>query len=147
MGGLRFDVYSYWRILVVRKYRGLLSYSTTCNTLPPLSTPLSTKHFTTLDSNFYNAIFCSIPWISDRHNIAPLQNSSSGAMDMQFNLSSTGKWEFAKYLFSVEGGKSFDRENRKVRGFYKYRHDFVKSFRLVPTGENKGVFGIDGERY
>jgi hypothetical protein len=80
-------------------------------------------------------------------NIAPLQNTSSGLMDMQFNLKNSGKWELVKYLFSVEGGKSFDLEKKAVRPFYNYHHDFIKSFRLVPNGPNKGVFGIDGEKY
>lgn len=68
-------------------------------------------------------------------------------MDMQYNLTNTGKWELTKYLFSVEGGRSFDREKREVRKFYNYQHDFIKSFRLIPHGPNKGVFGIDGEKY
>jgi hypothetical protein len=131
---------------MLRSYRGTLSYSYDCNTLPPLSSPLP-KHFTTVDRLFYNAIFCSIPWITDKYNIAPLQNSSNDSLDMQYCLASNGKWQFAKYLFSMEGGKSFDLDKREVRDFYKYQHGFVKSFRLVPRGQNLGVFGIDGEKY
>lgn len=146
MGGLRFELYSSWRFLMLRDYCGTLSYSTESCSMPPLDEELP-KSYTTVERNFYNAIFCSLPWISDKMNIAPLQHTSSGFMDMQFNLADSGKWELMKYLISVEGGKSFDLEKRQQRPFFDYSHDFIKSFRLIPAGQNKGVFGIDGEKY
>lgn len=41
LGGLRFEVYSVWRWLFLRRYLGRLSYTETDAPLPPLSEPIN----------------------------------------------------------------------------------------------------------
>lgn len=91
-----------------------------------------------------NALFCSIPYISEKYNVAPLLDLSSASIDMQLNESEAGRWKFLKYLLSFESGAQFDKEKRIVQPSQKMVHKMVKSYRLEPLGDDKGQFGIDG---
>lgn len=67
LGGLRFEVYSVYRIFALRKYNGRLTYSTTSTELPPLNQPINDPSFVRIESRFLNALFPSIPYISDKY--------------------------------------------------------------------------------
>lgn len=52
--------------------------------------------------------------------------------------------QFLKYLLSAESGSHFNREKQSIKEGLNFGHGKVKSYRLEPLGEEKGLFGIDG---
>lgn len=147
LGGLRFEVYAVWRWLFLRRYLGRLSYTETDAPLPPLNEPIADERFVINEKEYHNALFCSIPYISDKYKVAPLLDISEGKIDMQCNEAAAGRWKFLKYLLNFESGNQFDKETRRIREGYELLHRHVRSYRLEPIGEDKGLFGIDGEHY
>lgn len=85
LGGLRFEVYSAYRVIALKRYFGKLTYSLSEEKLPPLNEPIENTSFHTVETNFLNAIFCTIPFITEKHEFAPLLLVEDKAIDMQFN--------------------------------------------------------------
>jgi hypothetical protein len=134
MGGLRFEVYSAYRCLALRRYNGRLIYSTTSSELPPLDRDITDPSFVNVSTNFLNTVFCAIPFISDQYEFAPLLKVEDEAIDMQFITSEHGRWSLIKYLLNSSNGDHFDKEKGTPKEGYNFGYNKVKSYRLEPLG-------------
>ena len=83
MGGLRFELCGYYRWVCLQRYRGTFIYSSTVDKLPPLSQPIEGEGFASLHTNFYNAMFMTIPHVATNMCYAPLLKYDENRMDMQ----------------------------------------------------------------
>ena len=137
-------------MLNLRRYPGRITYSTTETALPPLDTPIEDPAtFTTVETDFLQVIFLSMPYISDKFNWGPLIKQQEELIDLQYITSEQGRFQLAKYLLASDNGDHFDKEKRTIKEGYNFDYHKIKSYRLEPLGEGnaRGVFGIDGESY
>ena len=149
LGGFRFEIYGAWRVLAMKRYRGRITYSTTAENLPPLSSPIpESNEYKSITDTFLHAIFCSIPYISDKYKIAPSVKVEDTLLDMQLLNEQSGRFQLAKYLLSSDSGDHFNTETKAPAEGFEFMHRKVKCLRLEPLNPAQmGVFGIDGERY
>lgn len=83
-----------------------------------------------------HAIFCSIPYISDKYKIAPSVKVEERLLDLQLLDQDDGRGQLIKYLLHSEDGSHFDIENNRPHEGFQYTHGKVKSFRLEPLDQN-----------
>jgi hypothetical protein len=72
LGGFRFEIYSLWRWIFLRRYMARLSFTESESPLPPINEPIDSPDFITQEKEYHNLLCCSIPYISNKYNIAPL---------------------------------------------------------------------------
>jgi len=83
-----------------------------------------------IETNFLNALFPSIPYISDKYEFAPLLKVEDEAVDMQFLTEEHSRWQLTKYLLSSDSGDHFDREKGCPKEGYNFGYGKIKSYRL-----------------
>lgn len=149
LGGLRFEVYTVWRLIKMKRYRARITYSKIESQMPPLGTDLfANPNYVTVEDTFLNTIFCTIPYISDKFKIAPCVKIEEKLIDYQTVRESHGRMGLTKYLLSCDSGSQFNLEEQKPADGFNFDFHKVKSFRLEPLDPlEPGVFGIDGESY
>ena len=64
LGGLRFDIYAFYRIANLVRYPGKLTFSFNETKLPPLDKDINGESFQVIEGDFLNALFVNIPYIS-----------------------------------------------------------------------------------
>lgn len=70
----------------MKRYRGKITYSTQLHEFPSFESPIEAspnEGTHVIDGTFLHAIFCSIPYISDKYKIAPLANVDERFLDVQ----------------------------------------------------------------
>jgi len=107
-GGLRFEIYAVYRCLALHRYPGKLTFSTSEVDLPPLNQEITSPDFQTIETEFLNAIFLSIPYISDKYKWGPLVKVEEEAIDMQYITAENGRFQLIKYLLNSDSGDHFD---------------------------------------
>jgi diacylglycerol kinase family enzyme len=120
-GVIRYDLYAVWRLLVLRRYTGMLMWDG----------EESGRH----EGNFVYFWSCNIPYVAEDMKVAPLAHENDGFNDLLI-VGNVSKLALCRLLLTQASGKHISNPNLK--------HFKSTSWTLKP---DTGIFSIDGDEY
>lgn len=140
LGNWRFDVYSFYKVMKPNSYDGTLILPRENCEFPSIGTELdqNNEKFEFFKGRFYSLMSSIHPTITKDSIMMPDLFEIKDKINVQLFQKKEGKWQFLKYLLSVQ---NFDLEDKK-----KCIYETRSSFRLIlDPRENRKNLMIDGE--
>lgn len=120
-GVMRYDFYGAWRLLVLRRYTGMIKWEG--------------QESGCQEGNFVYFWSCNIPYVGEDMKVAPLAHENDGFNDLLI-VGNVSRFALCRLLLTQDSGRHISNPNLK--------HFKSTSWTLKP---DRGIFSIDGDEY